>query len=358
YDVNLMLADKAWDRDGQLYFDIFDLDGFLGDAMTVNLLYKPYFEVERRKYRFRILNAAVSRFFKYGLSDGSQMIQIANDGNLFPHPVPLTVSDEQGIAERYDFVIDFSRYKVGDKVWMVNVCEHQDGKKPSKDLTLGDALSGKSADPCVGKFLEFRVVRNPAKPDVSQVPATMIPNPDLSSIPVARERVFEFGDGASQNTNDPVSSFFGPWGVKTDGNRMLNADFGRISAAPRYGTREIWTLKNGGGGWDHPIHIHFEEGQVLARNGKASNVPAWEKGRKDVYRLRPSGSITITMQFRDWGGVFMEHCHNTVHEDNAMLVRWDLNSDGAAFLRQLPTPIPTPQGVTFQAADDVEPTAF
>jgi len=358
YDVNLMLADKAWDQDGQLLFDIFNLDGFLGDAMTVNLLYKPYFEVERRKYRFRILNAAVSRFFKYGLSDGSPMIQIANDGNLFPHPVPLTMSDEQGIAERYDFVIDFSRYQVGDKVWMVNVCEHQDGKKPSKDRSLAQALAGRSHDPCVGKFLEFRIARNPSRPDQSRVPSTMIPNPDLSNIPVTRERVFEFGDGAGQTTNDPVSTFFGPWGVKTDGNRMLNADFGRISAAPKYGTREIWTLKNGGGGWDHPIHIHFEEGQVLARNGKASNVPPWERGRKDVYRLRPGGSITITMQFRDWGGVFMEHCHNTVHEDNAMLVRWDLNTDGAPFLKQLPTPIPTPQGVTFQAADEVEPTAF
>ena len=54
---------------------------------------------------------------------------------------------------------------------------------------------------------------------------------------------------------------------------MLNADFGRISAAPQMGTREIWTLKNGGGGWDHPIHIHFEEGQILARNGSAANVP-------------------------------------------------------------------------------------
>ena len=37
-----MLADKAWDQDGQLCFDIFDFDGFLGDAMTVNLAYKPY----------------------------------------------------------------------------------------------------------------------------------------------------------------------------------------------------------------------------------------------------------------------------------------------------------------------------
>src|SRR5438874_5008828 len=45
YDVNLMLADKAFDQDGQMYFDIFNFDGFLGDAMTVNLAYRPYFEV-------------------------------------------------------------------------------------------------------------------------------------------------------------------------------------------------------------------------------------------------------------------------------------------------------------------------
>ena len=357
YDINLMLADKAWDSQGQLAMDIFDFDGFLGDRMTVNLTYKPFFNVERRKYRFRILNASVSRFFKIALSDGSTMIQIANDGNLFPSPVPLTQLDEQGIAERYDIVIDFSRYSVGQKVWMVNLAEHENGKLVANDLTLAQALSGQSPDPCVGKFLEFRIFRNPAQPDQSQVPAVMIPNPDLSKIPVARTRTFEFGSGG-QNTNDPVTTFFGPWGIKTDNGDSLNADFGRISAAPAFGTREIWTLANGGGGWDHPIHIHFEEGQILARNGSASNVPAWEKGRKDVYRLRPGGSVTLTMQFRDWGGMFMEHCHNTVHEDNAMLLRWEIDDSGAPFLRPLPTPIPKPQGVTFQSPDDILPTAF
>ena len=186
----------------------------------------------------------------------------------------------------------------------------------------------------------------------------MIPNPDLSKIPVARTRIFEFGRGANQTTNDPVSSAFGPWGVKTDNGSMLAADFGRVSAAPRFGTREIWTLRNGGGGWDHPIHIHFEEGQTLARDGKANNVPAWEKGRKDVYRLRPGGEVTITMQFRDWGGMFMEHCHNTVHEDNAMLVRWEIDDSGAPFLRPLPTPIPSPQGVTFRNPTEVLRTAL
>ena len=358
YDVNLMLADKAFDRNGQMIFDIFDFGGFLGDVMTVNLAYKPYFQVERRKYRFRILNASVSRFFKLALSDGSPMIQIGNDGNLLPKPVTLTELDEIGIAERYDIVIDFSRYNNGQTVSLVNLCEHTNGQKPSQDLSLAAALSGVSLDPCVGKFLEFRIVRDPAQSDQSQVPSTLIPNPDLSGIPVARTRTFEFGQLPTQDpASNPDTAYFtgagnqpGKWGVRIN-NRgaMLDADYGRVSAAPKYGTREVWTLTNGGGGWDHPIHIHFEEGQVLSRsiNGKRSTVPEWEKGRKDVYRLRPKGSVQITMQFRDWGGMFMEHCHNTVHEDNAMLVRWELDNSGNATLVPLPAPVPTPRGVTF-----------
>jgi FtsP/CotA-like multicopper oxidase with cupredoxin domain len=373
YDVNIMLADKAWDAQGQLNMNIFDFDGFLGDRMTVNLFDNPFFEVEARKYRFRVLNAAVSRFFKLALSDASPMIQIANDGNLLPHPVVLTETDEIGIAERYDLVIDFSRYAVGTKVYWVNLTQQTNGKRPDKDLALVDALQGSGNDPVVGKFLEFRVVRTPAVADASQVPDPLIPNPDLSAIPIARTRTFEFGSGASQPTlasnslplvaatpgsRAEVTAFIGPWGVKTDNGSMLDADYGRISAGPGYGTREKWILKNGGGGWDHPIHIHFEEGQILDRNGDPNAVPAWEKGRKDVYRLRPSGSVTITMQFRDFGGMFMEHCHNTVHEDNAMLMRWEIDNNGAPFVRPLPTPISTPQGVTFVPPDDILPTAF
>ena len=358
YDVNLVVNDKAWDQDGQLVFDIFNFDGFLGDAVCVNLAYKPFFEVERRKYRFRILNAAVSRFFKFALSDGSSMIQIGNDGNLLPHTVPLSATDELGIAERYDIVIDFSRYSIEDRVWMVNLAEHQDGRLPSKDLTLAQALSGRSADPGVGRFLEFRIVRDPATPDVSQVLDTLIPNPDHASVPVARERVFEFGRGAGQTSSDPITSFTGPWGIRTDNGATLAADYGRVSAAPRLGTREIWTLRNGGGGWDHPIHIHFEEGLILERDGSAANVLPAERGRKDVYRLHPGGELKISLQFRDWGGMFLEHCHNLTHEDNAMLLRWEINAGGAPFLSPLPTPIATPQGVTFINPDDILPTAL
>jgi FtsP/CotA-like multicopper oxidase with cupredoxin domain len=290
------------------------------------------------------------------------MIQIANDGNLLPNPVLLTQLDELGIAERYDIVIDFSRYSIGQKVWMVNLAEHETGRLVARDLSIAQALSGTSLDPGVGKFLEFRIVRNPAQPDISQVPATLIPNPSLTSIPVVREREFIFTRNAEQTTFDSITSFFGPWGIQTDGGRVLAADFGRVSAAPRFGTREIWTLKNNDGGWDHPIHIHFEECQTLGRkreqDANFSPPPAWERGRKDVWRLRPNGTVRITLQFRDFGGMFMEHCHNMTHEDNAMLLRWEIDDKGAPFLRPLPTPIPRPQGVTFQDPSEVLPTAF
>jgi FtsP/CotA-like multicopper oxidase with cupredoxin domain len=348
FDINLVLADKAWDQEGQLYFDIFNFDGFLGDAITVNFAYKPYFEVEARRYRFRILNGCVARFFKVALSDGSPMMQIASDGNLMPHPVTQTQLDEQGIGERYDIIIDFSRYTPGQKVWMVNLCEHEDGKGPKDDLSLAQALSGKSSDPGVGKFLEFRVIPMTGKTDTSRPLTdadTLIPNPDLSKLKVARERTFEFGRSGGSDS--------APWTIKTDGGQGLAADLSLVSAAPKEGTLEIWHMNNGGGGWDHPVHVHFEESQMLARNGSFSNVPLWERGRKDVYRLHPGGNVTIAMQFREFAGMFMEHCHNTTHEDHAMLLRFEVGQG----LVPMPTPSPTPQGVNY-ISSSVLPDAF
>ena len=369
YDVNLMISDKAFDRDGQMFFDIFEFDGFMGDVMTTNYVYNPFFEVERRKYRFRILNGTVARFIKIALANASGTAQpitiIASDGNLLPRPIVVTELDQQGTAERFDIVIDFSNYSIGDKLHLVNLADHSstedgeselNGKKVERDLSLAAALSGTCLDPCVGRFLEFRVVRDPARPDVSRVPDVLIPNPDLSSIPVARERTFVFGkDGQNPAGSSPNTSFSGDWGIATagSGRGMLGADYGRVSAAPRFGTREVWHLVNDGGGWDHPVHIHFEEGQILARDGSAAFVPPWERGRKDTYRLKPGGSITVTMQFRDWGGMFMEHCHNTMHEDNAMLLRWEISGSGSPFLAPLPTPVPTPQGVLFEDPYDL-----
>ena len=36
----------------------------------------------------------------------------------------------------------------------------------------------------------------------------------------------------------------------------------------------------------------------------------------------------------------MEHCHNTVHEDNAMLLRWEIRPGAEPYLNPLPSPVP------------------
>jgi FtsP/CotA-like multicopper oxidase with cupredoxin domain len=362
FDVNLLVADKAWDANGQLTMDTLAFDGFLGDQMTVNFAWKPFFQVYARRYRFRILNASVSRFFAFALSDSSNLVQIANDGNLLPRTANLTQTDQLGIAERYDIVIDFSRYRAGQTVDLVNLQQMSSGQLPGPVLSVSQATSGTSCDPCVGSFLRFQILGPPPQVDQSVDPSgngngiVLIPNPTLPT--AVRQRTFRFDDNGQPDTNDPVTTYNngGRWGIRTMNSstetETLTADFGRISSEPGFATSEIWTLQ-GGSGWDHPIHIHFEEGQILNRNGSRPSLA--ESGRKDVYRLHPNGSVTLQMQFRDWGGMFMEHCHNTMHEDNAMLLRWEINGAGSPFLNPLPTPISKPTGVTFQSPDEILP---
>jgi FtsP/CotA-like multicopper oxidase with cupredoxin domain len=387
YDVNLLLADKAWDDEGQLWFNPFNLRGFIGDVMTVNWLYKPYMDVRARKYRFRILNGSVSRYFKLALVDEAgnpvPFYMIANDGNIMEHTVhfPDGTLPTQGIAERYDIIVDFSQFNAGDKLYFVNVLQHKDGQSTDMPIDLNDVVNGTYApalgdcdddgtidcwvdgDPVVGKFLEFRV-KGYTGTDLSMDPADyvegeqqMIPlrRPSEAELANALHRSFEF---ERQPTDDK------PWVIETDGGKGFGMDPRRISAAPskNSGGLEVWRLINSGT-WSHPIHIHFEEGIILRRNGK--EPPEWEKwARKDVYRLGPqpdSGDLVeVALRFREFAGTYMEHCHNTQHEDHAMLLRWDIEHPGQVKL--MPTPMPSWDGVsyvdsvalpTFREGDDV-----
>jgi len=360
YDVNLLIADKAWDKNGQLFFNIFNLDGFLGDRMTVNWLYKPYFPVRARKYRLRLLNGSVSRYFKIALVDESgnrvPFHMIANDGNIMEHAVPFPNAQsqdlpEQGIAERYDIIVDFSGFEPGSKLYLVNLLEHKDGKGPNKVVPLKDVFPNRKyeGDPAVGEFLEFRVNEYSGQ-DLSMNPAdyeeggrTMIPRAPVTAeeLATARHRTFEFG---RSNGTDGA-----PWTIKTDGGQGLSMDPHRLSAAPDEGQLEIWHIKNGGNGWSHPVHVHFEEGQILQRGGEAP--PIWEKwARKDVYRIGPTpdstSSVDIAIRFREFLGTYMEHCHNTQHEDHAMLLRYDIENPGE--LVAMPTPLPEWEGVFYE----------
>jgi hypothetical protein len=138
-----------------------------------------------------------------------------------------------------------------------------------------------------------------------------------------------------------------PWAIRVNGQSTHSFNANRISLlVPKPGEVEHWTYINGGGGWDHPIHLHFEEGITMNRG--AAPIPATELlVRKDVWRLRPSGSVTFQVQFGEYGGSYVNHCHNTVHEDFAMLMRIQLLSGAGPQMAVVPTVNPTPDGVFF-----------
>ena len=106
-------------------------------------------------------------------------------------------------------------------------------------------------------------------------------------------------------------------------------DENKVSADPAMESEEVWVIKNGGGGWWHPIHIHFEEHRMLSRNGVTIKPKEQINGsinyaRKDVIPLNSGEEARIFMRFRDMKGRYVMHCHNVVHEDHSMMVRWDI----------------------------------
>ena len=146
--------------------------------------------------------------------------------------------------------------------------------------------------------------------DLSQDPSTAAyyPLPHIPEPRVRRHFLFESSNGGWQINH----RFFGPESRFT----------------VQQGTAEEWTLETGGGGWAHPIHIHFEEFQTISINGAAPrSSPLVQTGRKDTIRLDPGASATVRLQFRDFLGRYPMHCHNVVHEDHAMMTSWSIVPD-------------------------------
>jgi FtsP/CotA-like multicopper oxidase with cupredoxin domain len=58
FDIPLVFGDKLFDpTTGPLAFDTFNTDGILGNVFLVNGRSQPFFEVKKRRYRFRLLDA-------------------------------------------------------------------------------------------------------------------------------------------------------------------------------------------------------------------------------------------------------------------------------------------------------------
>jgi FtsP/CotA-like multicopper oxidase with cupredoxin domain len=320
FDIPIFFNDFVLDKDFQLVFDLFNLDGILGDTFCANGAIKPKLSVLARRYRLRLYNPGPSRWYEFALFDGSNFLpfyQVSTDGNLLPQAVPVN-SVRLAVAERVDIVVDFAKTSA-KRLYLVNRLEQVNGRGPTgKILTPGTSIIQINISPLPAGTTDPSI--DFADPKNHDVILRQLPDPDFQALLAraakARTRTWKFDRGNGQ------------WQVN---GQLFDPDV--ISAAIGQGSEETWIIQNSSGGWRHPIHMHFEEHRPLRRDGKPiPQIPSAtpqvngtiDYARRDVVALNESNEVQVFMRFRDMKGRYVMHCHNVLHEDHAMMIRFDL----------------------------------
>lgn len=294
-DIPLMIMDRAFAADGSLLYPALDpsalhtpgvaypyTQGVQGDVILVNGAPWPVLDVDAVRYRFRLLNASNSRRYRVALDPpppgGAGLVQIGSDGGLLERPLTHDAI-EIAPGERFDVVIDFSRYRVGDRIRLVN--------------RLGTGTTQ--------HVMQFRV--GGKSRDDSHVPDRLSRIETLSPSQAVTTRTFTLRSGESHG-----------W--------VLNGhDYSpdRIEASPRLGDVEIWRFI---ADFHHSVHIHLVHFQVLSRNGYKPGP--YDAGWKDTVDMHPAEEIAVIARFSDYKGRYVFHCHTLEHEDMAMMANFEV----------------------------------
>jgi FtsP/CotA-like multicopper oxidase with cupredoxin domain len=345
---------------GKTFYKHFPNHGFVGDIFTINGTAFPVLEVKRRKYRFRFLDASISRIYdlklmtstkgpktaislgykdvemqgQYRIEDGQQCMrwtEIADDGGLLPFPITRD-SFELWPAKRREHIVDFTKYqdgsptKKGDVIWLTNTMKMEDGR-------MWNASSRFSADPKY-KIPMMKIVIGDDAPDNSVLPGPTKKLRDLPPLPsnwqtlLDDRLIFELQRGSAGGEIEWLinGKEFDP---TTELTSLTNKAGHAFKATPKKNSFNLWEIRNGGGGWVHPFHLHMEEHRTVMRNNKDVTVTADpghpdDISREDLVALDPSESTIIYRGFRDFVGPYVAHCHNLAHEDHAMMFGWTI----------------------------------
>jgi spore coat protein A, manganese oxidase len=206
----------------------------------------------------------------------------------------------QGMAERYELLIDFSKYTPGTRVELKNL---SNDNNRDYDHT--------------NKVMRFDVVAAAtdmkSDPKWNHIPTKLVDSEvmSLTDDDADEKRRFRLEkDGVVE-----------PWtfnGVTWED--VIASNFKLASADPALNSVEVWEIENKSGGWFHPVHIHLVDFRVLSRNGKAPF--AWERGPKDVVYVGENEKVDLVMRFGPHEGRYMVHCHNLPHEDHSMMFQF------------------------------------
>ena len=298
FDVPLTISDAMFAANGALGYDDREHSGLWGDVILVNGKPWPVMKVQKRVYRFRVLNASVSRSYNFKLSTGDPVTVVATDAGLVP--VAQTVGSwRHGSAERYEILIDFRKYATGARIELRN--SSNDNNRDFDNT---------------GKIMAFDVVGdavNTADPTWNTIPTTLATSHpmDLTAADSTKTRRFRI-------KHDDVTNI---WTIDDlTWEEVIASGFKRVMADPALDAVEIWELENSSDGWFHPMHMHLVDFQILSRNGKPPF--AHEKGPKDVVYVGERETVRLLVHFGPHRGRYMLHCHNLTHEDHAMMLQF------------------------------------
>lgn len=363
YEVPLILQDQSFNSDGSIYFPPRWQHEFYADVAVVNGKAWPNLKVDRTLYRFRIVNASNSRFYRLKLSSNQPLIQIGSDQGFLNAPVYLSKL-LLGPGERADVLIDFSSSLPGDKIILQNDAP---APYPKGMATVIDQGYFK-----LSEVMQFTVDRGAAvrKP----IPNRLRVNKPLIkpiATPPVRQRFLTLAEVL--NSQNQVLAL------------MLNevywheaANYPELREQVRVDTVEQWNIINLQP-FAHTVHLHLVPFQILNRQsinfyqyvtaylatgprqvlidhapggpmvpygypppdptpytvGPVKPPAANEAGWKDTVVVNPFEVVRIIVPFgakaaanlpfgNSFTGRFVWHCHMLNHEDNDMMLPFDV----------------------------------
>lgn len=297
YDIPLIIQDKHFDGPSLDYSPTDDeaMIGYLGEKICVNGVFSPFVSIANTWYRLRLLNGSTARVYDLAMTNDIPFHVIGSDGGLLPS-AEHAMSIMLGPGERADVLVDFSSFAEGTEVFLSS------GKFSKYNVQGRQGFT----------ILKFKVER--------QVTSSFTPPDLLSTIQkineasAIRTRTFNI---ASMVRNELHGMDMHAINSKT---YLLD----RIDETVQAETTEIWEFDNSTGDEIHPMHVHGVQFQVLHRSGGRNNLIATEKGWKDTVLVMPGEHVRVIMTFPQYKGLFVLHCHNLEHEDNGMMLNYEI----------------------------------
>jgi len=333
FELPLILQDKTVDGQVSLSYDLAMHDmmhGHLGNAAFTNGTPDATVDVDRSRYRLRILNGCNARILDLGLSNGQPMTLIGTDGGMAEGPVRLE-RIMLAPAERADVIVDFSERQPGERIMLRSFSfDIPGGMGMGMGMGMGRGgmgrgggggggggmgrggmmMGGGGAQGTEMDFLEF-VVQD-SRPDAGPpLPSQFAPVPDRGELTgdLPRQRfVFQ-------------SAMMGPGGPRHTING-LQFELLRVDARIARMQSEVWTFVNDSE-LPHPVHVHAGQFRPLSRTGGRGRLMPWETGLKDTVLVMPGESVDVMVRFF-YEGLFLLHCHNLEHEDMDMMINFEV----------------------------------